>query len=553
MGELFPISDRSRVKLFGARGVYDKSDVYAAIDSSLYGTIAYTIDGQPYATPTMVWRQGDHLYWHGSAGSRMLKTVVAGPSVCVTFVHVDGFVMSRLASAHAMNYRSVMVFGSPEPVEDLGERRAQLEFFLSRLFPGRWDEVKQPSHDELRGIIMVRMPMQEASLKRRAGAPADGRAVFGGEKLFEQTCWAGTLPLSLCVGQPEDADRLHDSVVQPDYLASFAARFGMDARVEGAGRWKEARVVSGALVADAIKLFRLCPTEGIFPAVAAGAHCRIGIVLPDGTRDMRPYTIVNADPAGAWYEIAVQRDAAGRGGSRYLHERIEIGALLRVEPPQNDFALAPDARHSVLIAGGIGITPILAMARELEATKQPFEVHYSARGRSEAAFADELASYRYCSFAFYDTSLGADARMPLERVIGPFEPGRHVYVCGPHGMIAATLAAGAALGYPEEAMHREAFGAPPPVSTDGPVEVTLQRSGKTLTVKPGDTILEAVLREGVEVKHSCKRGECGLCTTETVAGAPDHRDHFLTSTQRGEGKMCICVSWAHSPDLTLNL
>src|SRR5258708_39796553 len=121
MSEEFEVTERSRVELFGNRGSHSKDDVYAAIDGSLYGTIAYSIGDQPYATPTMVWRRGDYIYWHGSAGSRMLKTVAAGCNVSVTFVQVDGFVLSRLPSAQPLNDRSVMRFGKPEPADGLGQ------------------------------------------------------------------------------------------------------------------------------------------------------------------------------------------------------------------------------------------------------------------------------------------------------------------------------------------------------------------------------------------------------------------------------------------------
>jgi ferredoxin-NADP reductase/nitroimidazol reductase NimA-like FMN-containing flavoprotein (pyridoxamine 5'-phosphate oxidase superfamily) len=554
MSEEFQVTERSRVQLFGNRGSHRKDDVYNAIDGSLYGTIAYSIGDQPYATPTMVWRRGDYIYWHGSAGSRMLKTVATGCNVSVTFVQVDGFVLSRLASAHAMNYRSVMVFGNAEPVESLDERRNQLEFFLTRLFPGRWDEVKQPSLEELKGIIMVRMRIQEGSLKTRAGLPGDGRPVFGGEKLYEQACWAGTLPMATCVGSAEDANRLNESVEHPAYITNFAQRFGMGTKAEHRESRILAEVIDIRQVARSVKLFRLKPRAGRFPKVEAGAHLKIGVVLNDRTRDYRQYTIVNADPDRRWYEIAVLREAGGRGGSLYMHDEVSLGKTVIVLPPENDFPLDWNATHSVLIAGGIGITPILAMARELEASGRSAEIHYSARGTEEAAFLEEVHNLGAARSRFYDTSLGLDTRMRLGDVIGSFKPGKHVYVCGPDRLITDTLATAERLGYPPEVVHSEAFGAPTPQATDLPVQIKFAKTGKSVTVNPGQSILDVALSEGFQVSHSCKRGECGLCTTTVVEGAPDHRDRFLTPTQKQQhGKMCICVSWARSPSLVLDL
>jgi ferredoxin len=144
--------------------------------------------------------------------------------------------------------------------------------------------------------------------------------------------------------------------------------------------------------------------------------------------------------------------------------------------------------------------------------------------------------------------------MRLKNVIGPFEPGKHIYVCGPHQLIADTLAVAGRLGYPPEVVHSEAFAAPAPQANDVPVEIKFAKTGKSVTVYPGQSILDVALSEGFEISHSCKRGECGLCTTMVVEGAPDHRDRFLTATQKQQdGKMCICVSWARSPSLVLDL
>jgi ferredoxin len=194
------------------------------------------------------------------------------------------------------------------------------------------------------------------------------------------------------------------------------------------------------------------------------------------------------------------------------------------------------------------------MARELDASGRSAAMHYSARGTEEAAFLEEMRGFKAVRSQFYDTSISPDGRMRLDEIIGPFEHGKHIYVCGPDRLIADTLAVAKRLGYPPESVHSEAFAAPAPQANDAPIEIKFTKTGKSVTVNPGQSILDVALSEGFQVSHSCKRGECGLCTTTVVEGSPDHRDRFLTPAQKQQdGKMCICVSWARSPALALDL
>jgi ferredoxin-NADP reductase/nitroimidazol reductase NimA-like FMN-containing flavoprotein (pyridoxamine 5'-phosphate oxidase superfamily) len=554
MSESFETTDRSRVRLFGARGNYRKHAVYEMIDSSLYGTVAYNVDGLPYATPTMLWRQGDYIYWHGSAGSRMLKTVAQGAPVCVTFVHVDGFVLSRLASAHAMNYRSAMVFGSPEPVESLAERRHQLQFFLNRLFPGRWSEVKQPTEAELNGIIMVRMKVEEGSLKRRAGAPGDGRPVFGGETLFEQECWAGVLPIQTHIGRGEAGPRLKANLVVPDYLGSFADRFGYALAPDAdATQATAVRVVSSRDLTPLIRLFRLEPVgEARFAVPESGAHISLQVTAGDGTVDFREYTITNWDANGAWYEIAVLREDSGRGGSRHMHAYASPGSTLPLKMVRNDFVLDEAADRYILVAGGIGVTPIVAMARRLRSLGKPFDLHYSFRGQASAAFLDDLRDLVGSHLHLHDTSKPG-ARIDLQSVILAGETA-HIYACGPQNLLEAIDARAAEAGLDPAQIHRELFKVPAAVTTDLPIEVELKRSQLKFMASPGRSIMDQVHDLGVSTPHSCKRGECGLCATGVVGGTPIHRDNFLKPAEKDRNdRLCICVSWAQSDGLVLDL
>jgi ferredoxin-NADP reductase/nitroimidazol reductase NimA-like FMN-containing flavoprotein (pyridoxamine 5'-phosphate oxidase superfamily) len=553
---VYPVTDRSRVRLFGGRGSNDKSAIHGVIDSALYGVVSYVIDGQPFATPTMVWRQGEYLYWHGSAGSRMLKHVAAGAEVCLNFTQLDGFVLSRLASAHTLNYRSVMAYGRTEPVESLEDRLEQLKHFLDSRFPGRWEEVKQPSLHELKSILMVRMQIQEGSLKRRAGPPADGLAIFGGEALYAQACWAGEVPLGVVAYPGRPGARLNAEVGTPDYVENFASQMGLRRPGEQVGPPppSRVRVEEVEMMAKEVRRIRMHAVQPeLLPQVQAGAHARVGVVLRDGTRDFRPYTVVHADPQRKWFDIAVLKENEGRGGSIHLHERVQPGDELQVEAFPNEFPVAPATASAVLVAGGIGVTPIVAIARDLQSRGIPFEVHYTARGEAMAAYRDELAALAGERFHFYDTARQGQARLAAHEILGEPAVGRHLYLCGPASLVDAVTEAAAARGYAADQIHHELFKAPPPKSTDKPVKVSLARSGKSLDVVPGTSILDAVLATGIYVGHSCKRGECGECAVKVVAGPVSHRDRFLSPAQRQSGLACICVAWSDSDSIVLDL
>lgn len=554
----YPVTDRSRVRLFGGRGSNDRQAIHEIIDAALYGVVSYQIGDQPFATPTMVWRHGDYLYWHGSAGSRMLKHVSQGAAVCINFTLLDGYVLSRLASAHTLNYRSVMVFGRPEPVAEVQARREQLKFFLSRYFPGRWDEVRQPSEAELHSIIMVRMRIEEGSAKRRAGPPADGLAIFGGEALYRQQCWAGEIPLATVALPGRPAKRLHESVGTPDYVRDFAERAGYrtPADVSVHDGIYPVIVSDAEMVGQDIRRLRLAVASGpSLPRMPAGCHVRVGTVLTDRTREARQYTVVEAAADGSWCDIAVLREPEGRGGSRYIHDEVGIGSALEIEVPPNEFPIDPATRHAILIAGGIGVTPIVAMARELKRAGTPFEVHYSARGMEGAAFVDTLRQVCGDRLSLYDTAAGHGGRIQLHKLLQGRAAGTHSYTCGPGAMVDAVVAAAAEAGFPAECVHHEVFKAPAPLSSDKPVTVKFARSGREMRVEPGTSILDAALSIGIPVPHSCKRGECGLCTTRVLDGAKvSHRDRFLTEAQRQqEGLACVCVCWPESESVSFEL
>ena len=192
----FAPTPRSRVRRHPERGHYDRESVFAILDAALLCHIGYVIDGRPYVTPTLFWREGDRLYWHGSSASRMLRTQRAGIPVCVTVSHVDGLVLARCAFRHSLNYRAVMAFGTAEILEDEREKEAGLNAFIERIYPGRTARMRAIAAQELKATTLMRMTIDEASAKIRADGPIDLEADYGAD------CWAGVVPIGQRLGAP---------------------------------------------------------------------------------------------------------------------------------------------------------------------------------------------------------------------------------------------------------------------------------------------------------------------------------------------------------------
>ncbi|QGZ65021.1 PDR/VanB family oxidoreductase [Paraburkholderia acidisoli] len=325
-------------------------------------------------------------------------------------------------------------------------------------------------------------------------------------------------------------------------------------------RMRVARI--DALTAAIRRLHLVAANGAPLPAFEAGAH--IGVHVPLGERTQRrAYSLVNAaassqDPTfnPDHYEIAVLLEPASSGGSRWMHA-LRPGDEVDIDAPRNDFPLAPGARRHLLIAGGIGITPILAMARALGAAGETYALHYAARDAISMAYHDEVGALGDAT-RWFD---GGDPRhgMPLAETIGRPEPGAHLYVCGPGGLITATLAAARALGWPDDALHSERFAAAPTAAggaeaaESAPFEVRLAASDRVLVVPPGTSILDVMIEAGLDPLYDCKRGDCGVCTTQLLEGEADHRDICLTGDDHARGAFCPCVSRAKSARLVLDL
>ncbi len=303
--------------------------------------------------------------------------------------------------------------------------------------------------------------------------------------------------------------------------------------------------------ADDIIVLDLVPVEGtILPPFEAGAHVDVEI----GPDLVRQYSLCG-DPARTdRYRLGILLDPASRGGSVGVHERFHVGERIRISTPRNNFPLAPDATATVLLGGGIGITPLLAMAHQLHAVGLPFTLHYCARSRARAAFLDELAEAPYAvSVRLHFDDEDPAQRLDLARDFPRPDGGAHVYVCGPTGFMDWVIGAAGTLNFPEARLHKEYFGAEVDTSGDA-FEVKLARSGRTVRVAAGQSIVAALKIVGVRVEVSCEQGVCGTCLCEVLEGTPDHRDSYLTDDEKaGNDQMMLCCSRARTPKLVLDL
>jgi ferredoxin-NADP reductase/predicted pyridoxine 5'-phosphate oxidase superfamily flavin-nucleotide-binding protein len=303
---------------------------------------------------------------------------------------------------------------------------------------------------------------------------------------------------------------------------------------------------------DRIKRFRLRAFDDAeLPAFTSGAHLPVTLALDSGERLLRRYSILSAPDERDYYDIGVLNEPRSRGGSRYLHERVRVGDQLATGKPRNEFPMTDSAEHSMLIAGGIGITPVLSMLRSLQSRGRSYELHYSAKHESDLAFRRDIEDLAGSRAHFY-ASRDADGRhVDLEALLGLPATGVHVYVCGPHRLINAVREAAWANRWPAGQIHFESFGTAQ-TAEDRAMSVTLARSGKVLAIPAQRSILDTLLDAGYALPHDCKRGECSLCTTRVLAGEPDHRDLCLTPVDR-ENSMCVCVSRARGESLVLDL
>ena len=209
---------RTHVRRVPQRGLYDRATIDAILDDSLVAHVGFSVDDQPYVIPMLIARIGDRVYLHGSTASRMVRKLAAGVPACLTTTLVDGIVLARSAYHHSMNYRSVVVLGTATLVEGADERAAALEAFTEKLLPGRWDEVRPPTPQELKGTRVLAMELSEASAKVREGDPSDD------EEDYALDVWAGVIPLALTAGTPRPDTRLRAGIEPSPAVTEWAAR-----------------------------------------------------------------------------------------------------------------------------------------------------------------------------------------------------------------------------------------------------------------------------------------------------------------------------------------
>ncbi len=330
----------------------------------------------------------------------------------------------------------------------------------------------------------------------------------------------------------------------------MSAVTGADRRASAMGSTEtiQARVISITREAEGINSYELQDRAGreLVP-FTAGAH--VDLHLPNGL--IRSYSLVNPPRERHRYVIAVNRDAASRGGSRFIHEHLRVGDAIAVGTPRNNFALDENAAHSVLVAGGIGITPLWCMTRRLEELGRSWALYYSARTRRHAAFAEPLRRFGARVHWNFDREPGG-AMLDLAKIVRAAPPDAHLYCCGPLAMLDAFERATAARA--PHLVHVESFAPREPAATRGGFTVVLARTERSFTVPIGKTILETLLDEGIEVQHSCTQGVCGSCETAVLEGVPDHRDLVLSREEHARNRtMMLCCSGSRSPRLVLDL
>lgn len=302
---------------------------------------------------------------------------------------------------------------------------------------------------------------------------------------------------------------------------------------------------------DTISIELHAADGGPLPPFDAGSH--IDLHLPGGL--IRSYSLLN-DPAERHrYVVAVLKDRASRGGSRWVHEQLRVGTVLTISAPRNAFKLHEDAAHTVLVAGGIGITPLLCMARRLRSIGRSVELLYFARTRKHAALVGEIEALGLPVHWHLDDEAGGPPNLPALLASRTHQAAAHYYACGPAVMLDAFEKSCAELGITNA--HVERF-SPVAVAAANDARtsytVHLQRSGREVSVAPPMSLLQTLKAAGCVLPTSCEEGVCGACETKVLAGTPDHRDSLLSAAEKAANtSMMICVSGCKSDSLTLDL
>jgi len=311
-------------------------------------------------------------------------------------------------------------------------------------------------------------------------------------------------------------------------------------RVRVARKWAAATDVAG---------FELEPVESSLPGFHAGAH--IDVHLPNGL--VRQYSLTNGPGESGCYRIGVKLEPESTGGSKCLHETVRTGDVLAVSVPRNNFTLSRASERTVLLAGGIGITPLLSMAQTLRQSDLVFELHVFVRDRRFLPFPELVASFGDAAVEHVGLTPPQTAS-EINRILGEHTESAQLYVCGPAPMIEAAIGVADGLGWPERSVHFEYFANPTEIDDSSAFDVALARSGLTLRVEPAQTVLQALRAHDIDMPSSCEQGACGTCLASVLEGEILHQDVYLSRSERAAGdRMLTCVSRATSDRLVLDL
>lgn len=290
-------------------------------------------------------------------------------------------------------------------------------------------------------------------------------------------------------------------------------------------------------------------TSATLPKVEAGAH--IDVHLPNGM--VRQYSLCQNPNDEGKFRLGILRDPESRGGSVSAFDEIKDGMQIQVSEPKNLFPLLK-AKHSVLIGGGIGITPLITMAYQLAHEGTSFELHYCGASPENCAFVDEIKNGELAKYTtFHFKSEGASHRAFFESAIKDIDLESHIYTCGPVGFMDWVINLATTHDFPEQQIHKEYFQVETDTSGDS-FEVVAERSGKIIMVEAGETILQALAKEGIEIEMSCEQGVCGTCMCDVIEGEPDHRDVYFTDEEKASNEqILVCCSRSKTPRLVLDI
>ena len=376
------------------------------------------------------------------------------------------------------------------------------------------------------------------------------QTILGQDKPILESHVYKRLPLDARIEVPSRADA--GSSAYRRWLRQIGLRWGVEPLAAAAPEPLMVEVADKRTVADGVMAFTLRSLAGgPLPPTTAGGH--LDVHLAGGL--VRQYSLCNGPADEGFYTIAVKRESESRGGSAAMHDSVQPGDLLRVSLPKNNFALDGSAKRSLLIAGGIGITPLLSMARHLAAHDKDFHLHYFCRSAAHAAFNAELDSELAGRWTLHAGLSPEATRLTIARLLDVSDLAAHSYTCGPLPLMQLVEATGIAAGWPRERMHFEYFKQAGPVEVGGmPFELTLARSGRTVHIPADRSIVDVLRSIDVAIETNCEQGVCGTCLCTVVDGTPEHRDQYLSIGEKSMNmQMLPCVSRSRSKTLVLDL